>query len=364
VNRTILVAATIALAGVGLALPALGAGPQDVAVYEVTLGVARPGGAAGELRFEVVAGSETQANVAARRSLATLAPGSQVIETSGVHAAWLPWSWQWADEELPVPVAYNPQGAPDSVGPDAIVAGLQAWSNVDRSTFRYQYAGFTDNVGSILESGPDGENVISWVTLDCERGCVLGVTSKESAHEVDLVLNNNPQAAEQLGVGTRVDWRTVILHELGHMAGLEHSCPVPFGPCTDAEADAVMYFQYRGILRHLADDDFAGIRALYPVTSATPTPNATPAPGAIPTPTPFPEFPVVLERGWNLVLLPEGSAASVAEALTCVAAIYTQVEGDWVSFIPGVPGPLQTLTELQAGRAYWVLATRACARFL
>jgi hypothetical protein len=54
----------------------------------------------------------------------------------------------------------------------------------------------------------------------------------------------------------------------------------------------------------------------------------------------------------------------VAEALTCVAAIYTQVEGDWVSFIPGVPGPLQTLTELQAGRAYWVLATRACARFL
>jgi hypothetical protein len=360
VNKTIILVLVVALAALGTVARVLTASSEGLTVYSVTLTVARTGGAPSEVRFEVVAASESEANTAARQSLATLAPGAHVIEPGGARVAWLPWSWQWAADELPVAVAYNPGGAPQSVGPDAIVAGLQAWSNVGETSFRYQYAGITDNVASILESGPDGENVISWVTLDCEHGCVLGVTSKESAHEVDLVLNNNPRAAEQLGVGTRVDWRTVILHELGHMAGLEHSCPVPFGPCTAVEADAVMYFQYRGILRKLAEDDVSGLRALYPVSTLTPT--VTPLPGM--TPTPFPEFPVVLERGWNLVLLPEASAASVTEALSCVAAIYTHVEGDWRSYIPGVPGPLQTLTVLEAGRSYWVLATAACARFL
>jgi hypothetical protein len=147
------------------------------------------------------------------------------------------------------------------------------------------------------------------------------------------------------------------------MAGLEHSCPVPFGPCTEDEADAVMYFQYRGTLRKLADDDVGGLRALYPLSSATPPPTATP-PGFTPTPTPFPEFPVILERGWNLVLLPPGPANNVPATLTCVAAIYTEVEGEWRSYIPGVAPALQTLTVLQADRAYWVLATKPCARFL
>ena len=362
-NRAIVFAAMVAIVSGGLAAPLVGARSEGAAVRSVTLSVVRGGGTVAHMRFDVVADSEEEADATARQALARLAPGTQVIEP-GARAAWLPWVWLWAVEDLPVRVAYNPDGAPPTVGPDAIVAGLSAWSTVSASIFRYQYAGITNNAASILELGPDGENVISWVTLDCESGCVLAVTSKETAHEVDLVLNNNPKGAEQSGVGTRVDWRTVILHELGHMAGLEHSCPVPFGPCTDAEADAVMYFQYRGILRQLADDDVAGIRALYPVTSATPTPNATTSPGATPTPTPFPEFPVVLERGWNLVLLPEGSAGSVVEALSCVAAIYTQADGEWRSYIPGVPGPLQTLTELQAGRGYWVFATRACARFL
>jgi hypothetical protein len=308
-----------------------------------------------------VAAPSTADAVAAVREVA-LQLGLTPLPPSGANAAWQPWPWLWDASELPVPVAYNPEGAPESVGPDAVVAALQAWSNVEGSAFRFTYAGVTENRADILDSGPDGENVVSWATLDCSQSCVLGITSKESAHEVDLLLNNNPAAAELLGVGTTVDWRTVILHELGHVAGLEHSCPAPFGPCTDAEADAVMYFQYRGILRKLAPDDAAGLRALYPITA--PTPSATPPqPGATPTPTPFPEFPVVLEKGWNLVLLPPGPAVNVAQGLACVRAIYTQVDGEWVSYIAGLPAPMQTLTVLKENAGYWVLAGRACAKF-
>lgn len=363
-NRRLLIGAMALLLGSGLWLPALSAPPDGAQMRSVTLGAVRSDGAVAELRFDVVADSNAEAKLAAQRAAGELAPGAVVLGDGSARAAWMPWSWKWAESELPVAVAYNPEGAPSAFGPDAIVAGLQAWSSVPETLFRYQYAGITDNVASILDSGPDGENVISWVNLDCERGCVLAVTSKDSAHEIDMVLNSNPQAAEQLGVGTRVDWRTVILHELGHMAGLEHSCPVPFGPCTDEEADAVMYFQYRGILRTLAEDDVAGLRALYPGELATPAPSPPPMPGATSTPTPFREFPVVLERGWNLVLLPAGPAASVAEGLSCVAAIYTEIEGEWRSHIPGVSAPLQTLTQLEANRSYWVLADKPCAGFL
>ena len=110
-----------------------------------------------------------------------------------------------------------------------------------------------------LQSGPDGENVVSWASLPCEVGCVLGITSKGAAREVDMLLNSNPDAVQQMGTEATLDWRTVILHELGHMAGLEHSCPVPFGPCTAAEATAVMYWAYTGTLRKLAPDDIAGL---------------------------------------------------------------------------------------------------------
>ena len=299
-----------------------GAATRDDAprVFAVERTLVRPDGGVVLARLEVAAGTQAEAEAAAGAALPSLAPAASVL-SGDASAQWLPWPWAWEGDELPVAVAYNPEAAPSAVGPSAIIAGLQAWSNVGDSAFRFHYAGVTNNTASILALGPDGENVVSWASLPCERGCVLGVTSKENAHEVDMLLNSNPAAAEQLGVGTAVDWRTVVLHELGHMAGLEHSCPVPFGPCTEAEAGAVMYFQYRGILRKLASDDMAGIAALYPAATAPapPTPGTTPAP----TPAREAELVVVLEPGWNLVLLPSGTVTSAAGPLECIHAVYT-----------------------------------------
>jgi hypothetical protein len=170
-----------------------------------------------------------------------------------------------------------------------------------------------------------------------------------------MLLNNNPQAAVQLGVGSLLDWRTVILHELGHVAGLEHSCPVPFGPCTEAEAEAVMFFQYRGILRKLAPDDTAGLAALYPTVAATPT---TPPSG---TPTPFPELVVILEDGWNLMMLPVGPVGPIAVSLECLRALYRWEADAWSAWIRDAPSAVQGFDAVEAGRAYWAWSEGACA---
>jgi hypothetical protein len=327
----------------------------------VELAVRRSDGPPAALRVEVRASSATVADAVARSTVSAIAPGISFASPAGgsVSAAWLPWSWQWSAAEIPVEVAYNPTGAPAAVGPSVIIAGLQAWSSVSESAFRYHYAGVTENVASILEFGPDGENVISWASLPCDQGCVLGITSKESAHEVDMLLNSNPSAAEQLGVGDRVDWRTVVLHELGHMAGLEHSCPVPFGPCTAAEADAVMYFQYRGMLRKLTGDDITGIANLYPLGSPSPTPPGGPPPS--PTPTPFPELVVIIESGWNLVVLPPGPISPVAAILPCIEALYSWQDEAWIAWLKGLPASLQNINQLDSGRAYWAHASSSCA---
>jgi hypothetical protein len=250
----------------------------------------------------------------------------------------------------PVKVAYNPEGAAPGVSPDAILHGLQQWSSVEGSSFRFVYGGITNNIASILEDGPDGENVISWVSLPCEPGCVLGVASKELTHEVDLVLNSNPAAATQAGIGGSLDWRTVILHELGHVAGLEHSCPAPFGVCTDAELAAVMYYQYTGLQRSLEPDDVAGLVALYPAVT----------PGPEPTPTPFPETIVEVGDGWNLVILPSGTPSRIGEEMPCVTAIYGWDGSAWSHWIRGLSAGMNDLASVVSGRGYWVLAEGAC----
>ena len=347
----------------GLALSARAASaPRDAAVHQVELQAVRSNGSSALLQFEVVATSLEDARTAAASALLAIPAEAAFVEPGGgrLSASWLAWSWKWDASEMPVAVAYNPSGAPASVGPSAIIAALQAWSGTASSSFRYRYAGITNNVASILENGPDGENVVSWASLPCDRGCVLGITSKETAHEVDMLLNSNPEAAEPLGAGTAVDWRTVILHEFGHMAGLEHSCPVPFGPCTAAEADAVMFYQYRGILRKLAADDILGLAALYP-NAAGPSPSPSAPSGPSPTPTPFPELVVIVEPGWNLVVLPAVPIAGVAAALTCIQAIYSFDDDAWRAWIRGVPASLQDITALEPNRAYWLHAKGECA---
>lgn len=350
----------VALAA-SVALAAFGAGgaPETRAGGEtrsLTLVVSRPDGPPVQLAFEVRAESAAAAMAAARRAAEQLVPGGSIAEDGGVSAQWQPWGWTWSDSELPVRVAYNPVGAPAFVGPDAVVAALQTWSSVTTSRFAFAYAGFTDRQASLRESGPDGFNVIAWQSLDCDGGCVLGVTTRETVHESDLILNSNPAARLGNGTGDSVDAKTVILHETGHMAGLEHSCVAPFGNCTAAELDAVMYYQYRGIKRKLAADDIAGISALYParLPGASPTPPVTAAP-------PSEAVAVVLQPGWNLTQLPAGPLATGLAALRCAEGVYRWSGTAWEWWLRDAAPGLSAVSTARAGEAYWVHADGACA---
>ena len=330
-------------------------------LHSLSIVMQRAAGPAVLLQFEVRADSPEAAYEAASAAASELVPGgfASTLEPGTVTAQWAQWGWAWSDAEMPVRVAYNPGGAPPLIGPDAVIAALQTWSSVPSSRFAYSYGGFTERQASLRDSGPDGHNVIAWQSLDCSSACVLGVTTREATHESDLILNSNPGARLGNGTGDTADARSVILHESGHMAGLEHSCPALVGTCTEAELSAVMYYQYRGTKRKLAADDIAGISGLYPVRMAPPptAPPPQPSPGQPPAP----EIAVILEPGWNLTLLPPGPIDVMMQPLACASAVYAYNGATWDVWLRSVSAPLLTLATATSGQGYWVYASDACA---
>jgi hypothetical protein len=131
------------------------------------------------------------------------------------------------------------------------------------------------------------------------------------------------------------------------------------GICSEAELNAVMYYQYRGTKRKLAADDIAGISALYPVRVA-PSPTAPP-PSPSPGQPPAPEIAVILEPGWNLTLLPSGLIGPTMQSLGCASAVYSYNGAAWDTWLRSVPAPLLTLAIATSDRGYWVYTSDACA---
>lgn len=338
-------------------------------VRTLDLRLERPGEPAVELHFLVSAPSDAAARDAALRAARELAPGATIAplvgEASGAAgtatAAFALWPWKWDDAELPVRVAYNPAGAPAGVTAATVEAALAPWNAVVTTRFRFAALELTNARPGIHLGVADGTNTIGWLNLGCAEGCVLGVTSKlPDAHEVDIVMNADPGANLGTGAAGTLDTQSILLHEAGHLAGLEHSCQPLIGVCSPLESEAVMYWRYAGIKRTLAADDVAGISALYPVPAGQ-VPLA-PAP-ITPLPAPAP-VALSLTAGWNLVVLPSGPLQPVMEKLTCVRAVYFHNGFGWTAWVRGTPATLNTLATIDAGAAYWVWSNAACTASL
>lgn len=338
--------------------PAALRGQSGEGISDLDLVVRTAAGRVVELHFSVRASNDIEAHAAVSAALGTMLPGAVPVsggEDGTVSAQYTPWGWRWSDEELPVKVAYNPTGAAAFVGLDAISGAVLSWNGVAGSRFAFQYAGFTDHGASLSDGGPDGENVIAWRQLDCTLGCVLGVTTKDDVvHEVDIVLNSNLQAGLGDGKLGMLDTQSVLLHEVGHMVGLGHSCSAS-DRCTPAEEDAIMFYRYRGIKRTLRPDDVAGLAALYPKG-----PGPAPVPTGVPQEPPLPHLFVMLWPGWNLAVLPAGLVDDLAGSLPCMAAVYSATPAGWDAWIRGAAPPLQSLATTDESMAYWVFAAGSC----
>ena len=78
--------------------------------------------------------------------------------------------------------------------------------------------------------------------------------------------------------------------------------------------------------------------------------------------------PIALKTGWNLVGYPGQTSKTVADALTSIAGKYTKVytynafdDADpWKVYDVTLPPFLNDLSQIQAGRAYWIYATQDC----
>lgn len=398
VTRTVLPTATILFALATIAMVAWTPGGEtrsDAATLsEVEFAIDHANGDRSSAHFLVRSDSEPAAMSAALSTLGDLYPGATVSEVhhegddhghdhddtafhagdggDGVSAQAQPWGWLWDVEGQPVQVAYNPDGAPSHFSVANVQYALELWSSVESSSFAFEYAGETTATASMNVSGRDDANVVAWQDLGCDEGCVLGLTTKSfDDHEVDISLNSHPGAKLGDGSNGTYDALTVFIHELGHMAGLEHSCPV-LGPCTDDEFDAVMYYAYSSLQHTLGADDIEGITSLYPapegVTSSYPGVVAddeageTPVPGTSDTGASS-AVAVRVADGWNLAALPAGAIEDIADALTCVDAVYSYTPGEgWKRWIRGLYPELQTLTTLaNEGDAYWVRASDSCS---
>lgn len=265
--------------------------PRIVAARAVTDVAGEP--ALVTLLLEASPGEDAGAIV--RAALPAVDPDARLVD--GQTTVELPFAMTGAVwDEMPVVVNYNDARAPDTGAGgkmarlDALRAAMDTWNAVPTSFFGFAYGANTTRCPSLADAcaGPkqfDGKNDIGWIDLT-ERRVLASTTSGLRRDEFDMVINRRAGRwyagpLERAPIGGWYDLETVLLHELGHALGLDHS----------AAKDAVMYASYLGVRRALTLDDVYGITILYPrpepvapppSTPGQPTPAPSPAPAGVP----------------------------------------------------------------------------------
>jgi hypothetical protein len=158
---------------------------------------------------------------------------------------------------LPVVQNYNPTR--EAVAAQSVLQATQAtWSSVPGSGFAMASGGTTSRCPSIVQECPgpqriDGFNDVGWARLS---NGTLGVTWSiiGGTDEADMALSTRvPWHTGCTTVANSFDTQTVLLHENGHVAGLDHA----------TSTASVMYPFYQGARCTLDQLDQRAIRTLY-----------------------------------------------------------------------------------------------------
>ena len=231
-----------------------------------------------------------------------LLPGTRRADPARLEGAFVVYPAKWPDDALPVAIGYNADGAPAGLAVESVLASvMDVWSAAGGHRFRFVFGGVSArDIGSCISVGArDGFNTVAWRNLPTGT---LGVTC--SIFATDRVTGGARIIEADMQLATGVKWSaagqtpldsfdlfSTVLHELGHVLGLDHS----------AEQNAVMRpSTSRGRQdRTLTPDDLAGLRAVYgdgsltsPPAIASSIPSATPTATLTPTPAPRPPLPL------------------------------------------------------------------------
>jgi Matrixin len=163
-------------------------------------------------------------------------------------------------EWSPPSVTQNYNAAGEPLPAEGALTNTHAdWNGVAGSDLHITYGGRTPRCPSLVRecSGPqanDGNNDVAWLALG--GGSTLGVTwFTPSDPEADMALNTRFAWKNTCGSsgGNSVDVETVLLHENGHVAGLDHT----------NRTDSVMYPNYQSPRCTLFPYDERSIANLY-----------------------------------------------------------------------------------------------------
>jgi hypothetical protein len=187
-----------------------------------------------------------------------------------------PWNLNgvhYNDDQLPFPIYLNEEGSAD-LGFETSLAVFQvaidAWNGVGCASFAFDYQGTT-----AAGYEDDGLNVVSWVESDWEWGDTVAGFSATRFGIVDETVG--PVGADVVFNGDTWLWvegpgdvyiarpelnaASIVLHELGHVAGLDHELVL---------AASTMFFAYVGgeWQGSLSGDDRRGLCEGYPTGAA------------------------------------------------------------------------------------------------
>ncbi|MEW5800687.1 MAG: matrixin family metalloprotease [bacterium] len=147
----------------------------------------------------------------------------------------------------------------------ACLGAADTW-NLSGACFQFMYGGISQTSGTAY----DGTNIIYYDNNLDEQTLAQTTywynTSSGCMLEADCAFNDRISWSVS-GDGADYDIQTCMLHEFGHYLSLDHS----------KNLDAIMYPYYSGVRRSLAEDDRAGIMAIYGRcnTAGEPTWNST-----------------------------------------------------------------------------------------